>query len=72
MTSKLDEFKEIFYLHKLMNQLLADVTLRVDRLKPSALEEEANEVIRLVAELELVTREANERWKAWDEKYGTA
>lgn len=70
--SKLDEFKEIYYLTKLMDKLLTEVTAKVERLKPSALEEEANEVIRMVAELELVTREANEKWKEWDNKYGNA
>lgn len=68
--TKLDEFKEIFYLHKLQTKLLAEVTERMERLKPASLEAEAEEVIRLTAELELITQEANEKWKAWDIKYG--
>jgi hypothetical protein len=70
--TKLDEFKEIFYLHKLQTKLMAEVTERVQRLTPTALEAEANEVIRLTAELEMITQEANEKWKAWDAKYGPA
>lgn len=68
--TKLDEFKEIFYLHKLQTKLLAEVTQRLERLKPASLEAEANEVIRLTSELEMVTREANEKWAAWEAKYG--
>jgi hypothetical protein len=70
--TKLEEFKEIWSLYMLQLKLMQDVTERLQRLTPTALEAEANEAIRMTAELELITQEANEKWKAWEAKYGPA